>query len=113
MANDSSHGHYLTLLKVTGSNASAIDRAAQEIHEAFMDQFGEQGAFTAGLFELTRIVKEGTNAEVPTQWGYVLRHFGPVQSVAWLQKRLEDEAKSLKATVTTETYTVRDITGKY
>lgn len=113
MAKDSSHGHYVTLLRVTNANASAIDRAAQEIHEAFMAEFGEIGAFTAGLFELLRGVKEGTNAATPGQWTHVIRYFGPVQSVAWLQKRLEDVAKSINATVTTETFTVRDITGKY
>jgi hypothetical protein len=113
MTNGSSHGHYLTLIRVTGVSAAAIDKAAQEIHEAFMDKFGPLGAFTAGLFELTHLVKEGTNANVPAEWNYALRYFGPTTSVAWLQQQLESTAKTLKAEVTTETYTVRDITGKY
>lgn len=113
MDKEPSHGHFLMLLRVTGVDAHEIDRAARQIDEEFMARFGDMAAFTAGLYELGRIVREGTNAEVPVPWNYALRYFGPATSVDWLQKRLEEVAKSSGGTVTTQTLTARDITGRY
>ena len=114
MAKDQpSHGHFLMLLRVTGANQSAIDNAAREIDAAFMAEFGDLAAFTAGLFELLHMIHDGTNVSTPVEWNYVLRFYGPVQSVAWLQQRLEDVAESMGATIATQTFTARDITGRY
>lgn len=108
-----SHGHFMLLLHVTGADAGIIDRSAREIHEAYMAKYGEIGAFTAELLDLIRMIPEGTNAETRVGWNIIVRYFGPVASVGWLQERLEYTAKRENAKVVTQTFMVRDVTGRY
>ena len=108
-----SHGHFLLLLRVTGVEGPAIQSEAQRIHNAYMAQYEGMGALTEELLELTHVIESGTNQHQPTVYNFVMRYFGPVESVAELQSQLEEAATRLGGTVTTQTYSVRNITGRY
>ena len=113
MANETSHGQFVTLLQVTGVDDRRIDEAAQAINKAYMDRYGDRGAMTVEILELARMVASGTNADHPVTWNYVLRYFGPMESVAYLQDQLQAAATHAGGKVVTETFTVREITGRY
>jgi hypothetical protein len=105
------HAQFLLLLQVTGVHSDTIDRLAKEIHDAYMEEWRAIGAFTRFLFRLD-LVKPGTNSETQT-WSFALGYFGPVASVGWLQQRLERDFQHANGTVTTQTYRMNDITGRY
>ena len=106
------HGHFMLLLRVTGVNTARVDTLAKEIHDAYMNEYGDVGAITVMLLKLVGVLGQGTNAQAP-EWDYVIRYFGPTASVAWLQERLESVAKGENGAVQTQTYRVTDITGRY
>jgi hypothetical protein len=108
-----SHGHFLLLLRVTGVEGLAIQSEAQAIHNAYMAEYEGRGALTEELLELTHVIDSGTNQQQPTAWNFVMRYFGPTESVAGLQSQLEAAASRLGGAVTTQTYSVRNITGRY
>ena len=113
MAKESSHGHFVLLLRVTGVKEAKIDALAKEIHDAYMKEYGNAGAVTVALLRLLGLVDPGTNATQTLRWEYVVRYFGPTASVAWLQQRLEAVAKEAGGKAETQTYRVTDITGRY
>jgi hypothetical protein len=113
MDKETSHGQFVTLLQVSGVDDRKIDEAAQAINKAYMDRFRERGAITVTILELARMVASGTNVDQPVAWNYVLRYFGPTESVAFLQDQLQAAAKQAGGEVVTETFAVREITGRY
>lgn len=113
MAKTSSHGHFLLLLRVTGVDDGRIGKLIQEIHDAYMEEYGSIGAFTVALLKLGRVVAEGTNVKQGVTWSYAVRYFGPTVSVDWLQKQIESVATREKTEVETQTFTLTDITGRY
>ena len=112
MVKESTHGHFMLLLRVTGVNEGKIDALAKQIHDEYMEEYGAVGAMTVMLLRLASVVGQGTNVQAP-QWDYAIRYFGPTASVAWLQTRLESVAKEANLAVQTQTYPVSDITGRY
>jgi len=112
---DIEHGNYLLLLKVSGTDAKTIDSKAQEIHDQYMKQFGGQGALTIETLKLDAIVSAGTTPSVTEAgaFNFAIRYYGPTNSVASLQKMLQDAATTVGATITTITHTASDITGRY
>ena len=114
MNNESSHGQFMLLLRVTGVNEAKIDTLAKQIHDDYMEEYGEKGAMTVSLLKCLGVVGSGTNAANAQQWDYVVRYFGPTDSVAWLQKTLESFAsKEPNGGVLTQTYRASDLTGRY
>ena len=113
MAKESTHGHFMLLLRVTGVNEGKIDALAKQIHDEYMEEYGEVGAITVMLLRLASVVGQGTNVPQAPQWDYAIRYFGPTASVASLQTRLESVAKEANGAVETQTYRVSDITGRY
>ena len=107
------HGDFVLLLRVEGANDRDVDEWGRRIHDEYMERFGDRNAMTIMHLKLDRLVKAGTNALPPLEWGFLIRYFGPPDSVGWLQEALARAAESLKATVTTQTMTVTDITGRY
>lgn len=78
-----------------------------------MEVFRAAGAFTASHLELQDVVAAGTSGSGSTAWRFAVRYFGPTESVAWLQDRIQNVAASVGAQVTTQTFTARDITGRF
>jgi hypothetical protein len=107
-----SHGQYLTLIKVTGTDRATVLSKIQALHDGYMAEFGDS-AMTVMLLELTGGVGEGTSAAESGGWNFVLRYFGPTGSVGWLQSEMEGAAQSVGATITTATFSVSDITGRH
>jgi len=113
MAKESSHGHFLLLMRVSGVSAGKIDELAKAIHDAYMAAYGQVGAITVALHKLLSVVDQGTNVKATAQWQYAIRYFGPTASVGKLQEMLESAAKDAGGEVQTQTYKVTDLTGKY
>jgi hypothetical protein len=109
------HGHYVLLVQASGVKGgdAELDRLAQLVHDAYMQEFRGRGAITMALHRLERVVRTGTNAKNQAEWTHLVSYFGPANSVTWLQSELERVAESNGATVTTMTFDARDITGRY
>jgi hypothetical protein len=110
---NASHGQFILLLQVTGDSERAIDSNAQEIHDAYMAEFGARGAFTILLLKLGDLVRAGTNVASPTAWNYLVRYFGPTDSVEWLNRRIMTVFERTGTRPVTQTLQVSDITGRY
>jgi hypothetical protein len=110
---DARHGDFALLLKVDGASDRDVNEWGQRIHDEYMDKFGDRNAMTIMHLKFDRLVRAGTNAKPPMEWNFLIRYFGPPDSVGWLQEALARAASGLNATVTTQTMTVTDMTGRY
>ncbi len=101
------------MLNVTGLSQSQVDSYAHEIHDEYMEVFGDRGAVTVSLLKLGQIRSDGTNSADPLPWSHFIRYFGPESSVAWLEQKIATVAARESTAATTQTFTVSDVTGRY
>jgi len=110
---DRSHDDFLLLLAVTGTDSRQIESIAQQVHDEYMTQFGPLGAMTIGFLKCDRLREATANAAHAPQWTHIIRYFGPVQSVRWLQDHIAAAITRAGGTAIMQTFDVTDVTGRY
>ena len=110
---DRSHDDFLLLLALAGVDSRQIDTVSQQVHDEYMAQFGPLGAMTISFLKCDRLREATANAAHATQWTHIIRYFGPVQSVRWLQDHIAAAIARAGGTAIMQTFDVTDVTGRY
>ncbi len=103
MARDDMNQDHLLLVKFEGAEPNYVMEAqAQSVNDEYMRLFGEEGAFTIFIYELSG------------DWDIAIRYVGPAESVGWLENAVQKAAGSCDGSARTTTVRViKDITGLY
>ena len=110
---DRSHDEFLLLLAVTGVDQRAIDTIAQQVHDNYMEQFGDLGALTMSFLKCDRLREATPSAAQAPMWTHVIRYFGPVQSVRWLQDAITTSVTQRGGSAIMQTFDITELTGRY